>query len=185
MHRVKKAKTQNVEPVFHPGAMQQQAPVYHDSSDEEEVRARTARPSPPPEPPPRRPPPRSTAPARRNADSASDFECSDDEDDESDGSEFSDVSVGDFMRRAQGAEDHMQRVARALPAERAAIQRAIQKHRAAGKLQRLEKFVELLSGIAIRATHSLRKEDISSLDRIIESAQRMKERCAGEGFCTP
>lgn len=117
--------------------------------------------------------------------SASDFSAAEsDEDDSEGGGVFSDGSVGDFVPRCDVADDQMRRVARALPAERSAIHRTIEKHSRSGRLRKLEAFVKALADVAVRSGAPC-KEDAEALRAILAAARGMDGRWRKDRYATP
>lgn len=109
-----------------------------------------------------------------STESVSDFGLSDDDDD-SEGGEFSDASHEEVqLDRKLSALDQMERVSKTIPRERACIRRSIEKHSRSSRLERLEGFVSTLASVAIR--NSSRKSDILSVKAIIKAAREIKTR---------
>lgn len=117
--------------------------------------------------------------------SASDFSAAESDDDDSEGGgAFSDGSVGDFVPRCDVADDQLRRVARALPAERRALHRTIEKHSRSGRLQKLEACVKALADVAVRASAPC-KDDADALRAILAAARGMDSRWRKDRYATP
>lgn len=108
--------------------------------------------------------------------SASDFSAESSED-ESEGGDFSDVSVSAYVRQQDASERHLLRVARALPGARRTLNHTIEKHRRSSRVERLEAFVKVLADVAQRSRPPSR-EDTDALRTIVAAARSMSERWA-------
>ena len=117
-----------------------------------------------------------TAPRREDSSSsASEFSCSEDDSDESDGAgNFSDASVGAKLARKDPTEESLNRVGRALPTERRNLQRTIERHRRSTRVTRLEAYVKALAEAALRAAPA--KEDKEALQTILAAARGLGAR---------
>lgn len=110
-----------------------------------------------------------------STESVSDFGLSDDDDDESEGGEFSDASNQEVqLDRKLSVLDQMERVSKTIPGERAFIRRSIEKHSRSSRIERLEGFVATLADVATR--NCSRKKDTLAVKAIMKAARDIKTR---------